>query len=217
MISRLHHLRSSFSSLGIYAFLVSFPPHVRYMTGFSGSNGIALVTGTSQSLITDGRYVEQSRREVRGWKIYISQDSLFEEMRINRLLQPGMRVGIDGNTFVLSQFRQLKKTMPKVKFLPKVDTIEKIAIVKDEDEIGKIKKAVAVTDKVFGEILPLLKPGMAELDIAAEISYRQRVHGADGDAFETIVASGERGAMPHGQASPKKIRTRKNLKSLFAE
>ncbi len=206
MTARLHHLRSSYHSLGIDAFLVSFPPHVRYMTGFSGSNGIALVTESSQSLITDGRYVEQSRKEVKGWKIFITQESLYEELRLNRLLHPGMRVGIDGNTFVLSQFRQLKKTLPKVKFLPRVDVIEKIAVVKDEEEIRKIRKAVAITDKVFGEILPLLKPGIAESDIAAEISFRQRTHGADGDAFETIVASGERGAMPHGQASAKKIR-----------
>jgi Xaa-Pro aminopeptidase len=206
MVSRLQHLRSQFSSLGINAFLVNFQPHVRYMTGFSGSNGIGLITENGQSFITDGRYVEQARKEVKGWKIFITQDSLFEEVRLQRLLHPGMRVGIDGNTFILSQFKQIKKIFPKVKFLPKVETIEKISAVKDEEEIKKITKAVTITDVVFGEILPLLKPGVRELEIAAEISYRQRVHGAEGDAFDTIVASGERGSMPHGQASSKKIR-----------
>ncbi len=204
--ARLQQLRSGFASLDIDAFLVSFQPHVRYLTGFSGSNGIGLITERSQSLITDGRYVEQSRREVKGWKIFIAQDNLFEEMRLQRLLPPGCRVGLDGNTFVLSQFKHLKKTFPRVKFLPKVETIEKIAAVKDEEEITKLRKAVEITDRVFGEILPVLKPGLRELEVAAELSYRQRMHGADGDAFETIVASGDRGALPHGQASSKKLR-----------
>ncbi len=93
-----------------------------------------------------------------------------------------------------------------MKFLPKVDCVENIAVIKDEEEIGKIKEAVRVTDMVFGEILSLMKPGVSELDIAAEISYRQRKHGAEADAFETIVASGERSALPHGRATAKKLR-----------
>ncbi len=192
--------------MAVDAFLVTFPPHLRYLTGFSGSHACALVGEEVQAFITDGRYTQQARDEVRGWRSYIAQDTLFTELADRRLLSPGMRVGVDGNTLTLAEFRQIRKTFPKVKFLPRVETIESIAAVKDENEIESIRRAVAISDRVFREILPLLKPGVTELEIAAEISYRQRTHGAEADAFEPIVASGERGALPHGRATVKKIR-----------
>ncbi len=192
--------------MDVDAFLVTFPPHLRYMTGFSGSNGCALITRDSQAFITDGRYVQQVADEVHGFRLFVTQDTLYTEMKERRLLRPGMRVGVDGNTLTLAEFRQIKKIFPKVKFLPKVETIEAIAAVKDEDEIALIKRAVGISDRVFREVLPLLKPGMLELEIAAEISYRQRLHGSEADAFEPIVASGDRGALPHGRATIRKIR-----------
>ncbi len=188
------------------AFLVTFLPHLRYLSGFSGSNGIGIVTKNAAYFVTDGRYTDQVRAEVKNWKTFITPGSLFEEARHRNLIRPGMRIGFDGNTLLFDQFKQLKKMFPKVKFLPKSDTIEKIAAVKDEGEIGNIKHAVQITDMVFTEILALIKPGVTELDLAAEISYRQRKHGAEADAFETIVASGERGALPHGRATGKKIK-----------
>lgn len=205
MNSRLTQLRGRFAALKVDAFLITFEPHLRYMSGFSGSSGIGLVTRSTSYLLTDGRYASQVKNEVKGWKIIIVRESYFEAIRQKRLLPSGARVGFDGNTLVYSQFTHIKKTFPQVKFLPKVDCIETIAVVKDAQEIAKIKKAVAITDAVFREILPLIKPGVRELDIAAEISFRQRKHGAEADAFETIVASGVRSALPHGRASSKKI------------
>lgn len=205
MLTRLKQLREQFSPLNIDAFLVTFQPHLRYLSGFSGSAGIGLVTETACHLVTDGRYASQVKTEVHGWRVVITSSSFFEELQRKNRLRSGMRVGFDGNTVVLSQYTQLKKLLPKIKFLPKVDCIEKIAAVKDDTELAKIKKAVSITDNVFTEMLSLLRPGIAELDIAAEISYRQRKHGAEADAFETIVASGERSALPHGRATSKII------------
>lgn len=206
MNSRIEKLRDQFDQLKVDAFLVTFLPHLRYVSGFTGSNGVGIVTRQNVYLLTDGRYADQVRHEVRGWKTFITQDGLFDEMKRQKLLRAGQRIGFDGNTLVVGQFRHLKKILPKVTFLPKVDTIEKIAAVKDEAEIRTIKQAVVITDQVFNEILPFLKPGVRELDIAAEIAYRHRKHGAEGDGFETIVASGERSALPHGRASSKKLR-----------
>jgi Xaa-Pro aminopeptidase len=205
MLSRLRQLRAQFSSLNIDAFLVTFGPHLRYLSGFSGSSGIGFVTTDACYLITDGRYASQVKSEVQGWRVVITATSFFEELQKKKRLRTGMRIGFDGNTVVLSQYTQLKKLFSKAKFLPKVDCIERIAVVKDKTEIGKIRTAVKITDTVFSEILPLLQPGVTELDIAAEISYRQRKHGAEADAFETIVASGERSALPHGRATTKTI------------
>ncbi|MBI4549030.1 MAG: aminopeptidase P family protein [Ignavibacteriae bacterium] len=205
IFSRLQKLRAQFDLLGIDAFLVTFQPHVRYLSGFSGSSGIGLLTKRSTYLITDGRYAQQIRHEVKGWKVFVTDQSLFDVLRRQNLLRHGWRIGFDGNTVTYNRLKELKKSFPRVKFHPKVDCIEQLAAIKDQHEIAKIKKAVAITDRVFLEILDLIKPGVRELDIAAEISYRQRKHGAEADAFETIVASGERSAFPHGRASAKKL------------
>ena len=209
--ARLQKLRSQFALIGVDAFLVTFPPHLRYLSGFSGSNGAGLVGARGGVLLTDGRYADQVRSEVRNWRIAICEDGVLEEIKHRRLLQNGQRVGFDGNTVTYGQYRLFKKTFPRVVFRPRVGCIEKIAAVKDEDEIAKIRQAVAITDRVFSEILGMIKPGLRELDLSAEISYRQRKYGAEADAFETIVASGERGALPHGRASMKKIARREMI------
>jgi Xaa-Pro aminopeptidase len=206
--SRLNHLRAQFALLKVDSFLVTFPPHLRYLSGFSGSTGAGLITAGGATLLTDGRYADQVKSEVRQWRIAICPDGVLEEIKRRRLLQPGQRVGFDGNTLTYAQYSLFKKTFPKAVFCPKVDCIEKIAVVKDEHEIANIRKAVEITDRVFSDILGIIKPGIREQDISAEISYRQRKYGAEGDAFETIVASGERGALPHGRASMKKIASR---------
>ncbi len=204
--ARLRSFRPQLDAFGIDAFLVTFQPHLRYLTGFSGSSGAGLVTRTSAVLITDGRYATQAREEVRGWRILITIDHFIDALRRRKLLAPGQRVGIDGNTLPYAQYRRLKKSLPGVVVVPLVDCLEPIAAVKQPDEIEKIRKAVAITDTVFGELLPLIKPGVRELDLAAEISYRQKKHGAEADAFEAIVASGERSAFPHGRPTGRKLR-----------
>lgn len=203
---RLEAVRAAVSTMNVDFFLVTFQPHLRYLTGFSGSSGLALVSENLAHLMTDGRYATQIRAETRGWKIQITTKDLFEALSENGLLRPKMRVGFDGNSMSYSQFKRLKSIFPKTSFLPKVDTIERLAVRKDRSEIALIKKAAEISDKVFLEILAFLKPGISELDIAAEISYRNKIHGAEGDAFPIIVASGSRSALPHGQATDRKLK-----------
>ncbi len=206
MPTRLQKLRDSFEGLHLDTFLVTFSPHLRYLSEFTGSSGVGIVTPGEAYLITDGRYAIQAKDQTRGWKIFVTPDSLFDEIQRLRLIRKGWRIGFDGNTLPFSLYQTLRKKFPNVKFLPKVEIIETIAAVKDESEIKKIKHAVAITDRVFNEILGIIHPEMKELDVAAEISFRQRQHGAESDAFEIIVASGERSVLPHGRATSKKIR-----------
>ena len=205
MRTRLQKLRSQFDHLGIDAFLVTFAPHLHYLSGFSGSSGIGLVTQHTAYLLSDGRYALQAKKQAQGWKVFISYDSLFAELERRQLLRSSWRVGVDGNTVPYASYQTLSKKFPKIRFHPTAEVIENIAAIKDASEIKSIKHAVAITDRVFKELLEIIRPGLRELDIAAEISHRQRTHGAEADAFETIVASGKRGALPHGRASAKKI------------
>lgn len=207
--SRVEGLRRLLLAQETDAFLVTHLPHLRYLSGFSGSSGIGLVTRRGAWLLTDGRYAQQVRSEVRGWNVVITLGDLVAELKKRRLVRgAGASVGIDGNSMLLGQYRLLKKTFPDTRFLPKVDVVEQLAAVKDAAEIASIKRAVEITDRVFLELLGVIAPGISEIDLAAEISYRQRKHGAESDAFETIVASGERGALPHGRATAKKLRNR---------
>ncbi len=205
--NRISSLRSSFESLNIDAFMVTFLPHLRYLTGFSGSNGIGIVTHRGTYLITDGRYEEQVKREALGWTTEVAHDyNILDIIKKKRYFRAGMRIGFDGNTVTLAQYNNYKKTFPKVFFRPRAEVIENITVRKDDQELSLLKKAIEITDNVFTDILPLIKPGVMEADIAAELTYRHRKYGADSDAFEPIVASGTQGALPHARASAKKIK-----------
>jgi Xaa-Pro aminopeptidase len=204
--SRLSRLRQRMRSAGLDALLVSSPSDVRYLTGFTGSNALVIVRRRSLTLVTDTRYALQSSIEARGIGRIISRDSLAEAAATARALDSLKVVGFEAQHVTYAQYRQLRRLFPRIEFRSTADIVEDVATVKDRAEVRAIRRAVAITDTVFSELLPLLKPGLTELDIAAEISYRQRRHGAAQDSFEPIVASGDRGALPHGRATDRRIR-----------
>jgi Xaa-Pro aminopeptidase len=203
---RLAAVRRSLESSKLDALLVTHLPHVRYLTGFSGSNGLCIISSRHQYFLTDSRYRDQAREEVTTCPVLVSKDSLHEAILKARLLAARMRVGFEGQYVSVDSSLSLRKTFPRVTFVSTRSLIERFASVKDESEIACIRRAAEITDKVFRKIVALLQPGMREQDVAAEIGYYHRKYGAEGDAFEPIVASGLRGAFPHARASTKKIR-----------
>lgn len=206
MAQRLEELRRSFSAVRIDALLVTHLSHVRYLTGFSGSSGVCVVTKDRCYFLSDGRYRQQAREEVHHAHVIIAKSALFPEISNRKLLNGSGRVGVESHYLSVSSLETLKKFFPRTKFVPTQSLVEKIAAVKDKSEIESIKKAVSITDRVFARILEILKPGVSEQDVAAEINYYHKKFGAEADAFEPIVASGARGALPHARASAKKIR-----------
>jgi Xaa-Pro aminopeptidase len=204
--NRLTKFRSILERLGLDAFVVTFQPHLRYLSGFSGSSGMGIVSHRGAALVTDGRYTTQVKEETAGWRIAISKGTLLSEIAKQKVFKPGWRVGVDGNTLSYAEYGSFKQAFPGVRFRPMAEVIDELTAVKDIAEISSLEKAVRVTDNVFTDLLELLKPGVTESDISAEITYRQRRYGAEGDAFEPIVAAGTRGAMPHARATATKIR-----------
>jgi len=203
---RLAAVRRSLESSKLDALLVTHLPHVRYLTGFSGSKGICIINSRHQYFLTDSRYRDQAREEVTACRVLVSKDSLYHAVLKTRLFTARMRVGFEGQSVSVDSSHFLRKMFPRVTFVPTQGLIERFASVKDESEIACIRAAAGITDKVFRKIVGLLQPGMSEQDVAAEIGYYHRKYGAEGDAFEPIVASGWRGAFPHARASTKKIR-----------
>ncbi len=206
MKHRLSKAQSILTSLGFDGYLITFLPHIRYLTGFSGSNALLYCTQGRWYFFTDGRYQAQSKAEVKGCKVIITRRGSIEELQIRNLLKGVRTLGIDERSISLATFRMIKKSFPKLRFRPANTVIEDLAVIKSKSEIEKIRHAVEISDQVFAEILPLINAGIRECDVAAEIVYRVRTHGAESESFEPIVASGFRGAFPHAHASKKKIR-----------
>jgi Xaa-Pro aminopeptidase len=190
----------------LQGFLVTFLPNIYYLTGFTGSHAVLVMRQGKSMLFTDARYISQAKAEVKDLGVCIAAGSLFEAVQKKGLIKRKERFGIEADSLLLSHFEKLKHLFHQTVLVQTKSLVEQIRIRKDEVEISKIRRAVQITDKVFDKILGILKPGIRELEIAAEISYWHRSYGAESDAFEPIVASGIRGAMPHGRASDKKIR-----------
>jgi len=202
---RLEDVRRRLSESRLQGFLVTSPPNVYYLTGFSGSSGILFVTRDSQVLITDGRYKNQVRSETSGIRVVVATGSLLSALSLSNTLHKTGRVGFEAATIGYAEQQNLTKLFPRVRWVSTSFVVENNRSRKDGEEVLKIRRAVEITERVFNKILAIIKAGIREIEVAAEISYLHKSFGAESDAFEPIVASGIRGALPHGRASDRKI------------
>ncbi len=189
----------------VHAFVVTAAPNVRYLSGFTGSNGALLLTPERSLLFTDPRYQIQASQES-DCEVKIGKGPLLKELStwIKRLrLSP---VAFESNRIGFDDHRQLKDLVKQVRLKPVAGVIESLRISKSQNEIVAIENAVKRNSAALEQALRRFKPHMTELDLTAEIEYRMRRLGADGPAFETIVASGPRTALPHARPTASPIR-----------
>jgi Xaa-Pro aminopeptidase len=198
-------LRQVISDNNLDGFMVTKTVNCQYLAGFTGSNAILIITEADNCLITDFRYIEQAEKETQGFRI-VKPIGQIEDALADLVSRLGIkRLGYEENNLTCRQFSVFKEKIPNTEFVPYLDAIEKIRQVKDSTEIQTLKEAAALTDMAFNYILEIIRPGIKEAEIALEIEYFMRKRGAQKAAFDTIVASGYRGALPHGIASDKKI------------
>jgi len=202
---RIEAVRQGLAELRLQGLLVTSLPNIHYLTGFTGSNALLLMFPDRNLFFTDRRYTTQSSEEVNGAKVFIASGSLVDAVSKNLPRRRRMRIGIESDSFTVAAYKHLKRTARGALFTSTDGIVERIRVRKDEHEISKIKRAAHITDRVFSKILTILSPGVRELEVAAEIAYWHRRLGAESDAFEPIVASGPRGALPHARASSRKI------------
>ena len=188
-------LADSLAANKLEALLVGAPANVRYLTGFTGSNGILLALRTGAFFFTDPRYEIQAAGEVscavrvvRG-PLYPAAAALASRKRIRRVAVE--RTGI--------RYDQYEALAQKVKIQPFTGLVEALRAVKSSTEIESIRRSVLTNSKALEQAVRAMKPGMRESDLAAEIDYRMRRLGAEKPAFETIVATGGHGALPHAR------------------
>lgn len=205
--SGIERLRPMLVEAGVDAFVTLHRPNRRYLTGFSGSAGCVIVTADAVVLITDGRYTHQARQEAPDVEVVEQELQLWPTLAEQLQRLQAEQVGFEPQHVTVTWLEQAQQQVPVVNWLATDQLVERLRLVKSEAEIETIRRAQLVTDRVFTEILPLLRPGVSERQIAIELESRLIDHGAEGGSFPFIVASGERSALPHGTASGKLLAT----------
>ena len=195
-----------FSELKIDALLVSSPANVRYLSGFTGSNGLLLVMPDFQTLFTDPRYTIQASEECECKVRTVAKGTLdiaaMDLVRRKRL----KRIGFEAGHTLYESYQRLKQALPLAASLKAMGpVVEKLRMTKSDEEIDRIRRSVLTTSETFAATLPSIRAGVSEMDIAAELEYKMRRLGAEKSAFETIVAAGARTALPHAQPTMQKI------------
>lgn len=204
-IARIARLRSALQAAGLDAMLVAHGPNRRYVSGFAGSSGYALVTGEEALLLTDFRYLSQATEQAPACTVLKHGTEPFESVA-EQARKLGVRtLGVEGRHLSIYQARRLQEAVGSIVCVPTEHVVERLRDVKDEEEIRKLREAARIADAAFAETLGFIRPGVSEKRIAAELEYRIRLLGADCGWPNFIVASGCRSALPHGTASDKEI------------
>lgn len=198
---RVRKLRGKIAEAGGRAMLVGSDVNRRYLSGFTGSHGVLLISEDRAALITDFRYQEQAPKQAAGYEIVVhGRDinatiaDLLKEWGIDKIFFEDSRV-----TF--AEHAAWTRAFAPAQLLPAGGMIEDLRVVKDASELAIMQEAADLADRTFEHILGFIKPGLSELEVAVEMETFMRKNGASGPSFDTIVASGERSALPHGKAS----------------
>ena len=181
---------------------VSKPENVRYLSGFvEGKDGKVVLTREGPFFITDGRYIVEAGQQQFPHRI------LLRRSEMNELLKEFFRgrVGIEAEHLSVALLEGFRKDFPDLEFVSTQNLIEAQRMVKTPEEAAYIRKAAELADAGFQHVLPFIKPGAREVDIALELEFFCRHHGSEGMAFGVTVASGVRGAQPHGGATEKTV------------
>lgn len=185
------------------ALLVLTDYNRRYLSGFTGTSGALIITRSEQFLFTDFRYTEQAAKQATEYAIVEQQGDLMSTLQRHIKDNDYQNIGFEGHIVSYDTYVKLNEGSHQLK--PIGEAIEHIRMVKDEGEIANIKKAAEIVDKAYEYILTVAKAGMTEKELKALLESKMLHLGADDTSFDTIVASGYRGALPHGVASDKVI------------
>ena len=202
---RINKLRQQLSLAKLDGMYVTNLTNVRYLTGFTGSAGSLLILEEAQHFFTDGRYIAQCKDQIKNCEVHIVGSVHYKYIADNKMIPNESMIGFEGDHMNVSTYENIKQAMANITWTKISGTIEKIAAVKDMLEIDSLKTAIEITDEVFTKIIPELKEGAVERDIAAKISYLFKTNGAEGDSYESIIGSGWLGALPHARPTDKKF------------
>ncbi len=201
MTERLDDLRAFMAEQDLAAVIVAKPENRRYLSGFTGSSGLLLVSAGAAKLITDFRYIEQATGQAGGFTVVRHGSDIYETLAAEIKAVGGERIGFESDFTAWDAGQKMNEFVGDL--IPV--HLDKLRMIKDETELAALRVAVRLADNAFDHILPFIRPGVSERDVALELEFFMRKNGAEKAAFDIIVASGPRSALPHGRASDKPI------------
>ncbi len=204
---RIDSIRKQLKTENLFGLIVTHLDYVRYLSGFTGSSGLLVITQSSADFFTDFRYKDQAGKQVKGARVNIVKgdptSSLKEFPHLNKR---NHLYGFDTEHTTLGALERLRGQLTQTVLMPATHMFTELGWVKEASELADITAAVRISDTAFERILAIIKPGTRESELAAELEYQMTMLGSERPGFETIVASGFRSAMPHGVASHKTVK-----------
>ncbi|MEE9584810.1 MAG: Xaa-Pro peptidase family protein [Candidatus Brocadiales bacterium] len=202
---RLLQLREIIKRRRLDGLIVSNIKNVRYLSGFSGSEGAMLITGERGILVTDSRYTEQAQEECGGIELVERKRGLIRTLS-NLVKRLRLRVlGFEGDTLTYSQHGELGAALGRKKMVATRGIVERMREIKDDEELKRIRKALEIAETAFRSFKRDVRPGMTEKQLADALELAMKEGGATGPSFRTIIAAGKRSSLPHAPLTEKEV------------
>ncbi|MFD3447776.1 Xaa-Pro dipeptidase [Microbacteriaceae bacterium 4G12] len=203
-MEKLTKLRAAFEEVEIDGLLITSGYNRRYVTNFTGTAGVVLISKERALFITDFRYVEQAQKQAVGYEI-VQHTGLIVDEVANQVKALGIqKLGFEQDHLTYSVHKGYNEKI-EAELVATSGLIEKLRLIKTDSEIKILKEAAQIADAAFTHILSFIRPGISELEVSNELEFFMRKQGAASSSFDIIVASGHRSALPHGVASEKLI------------
>lgn len=192
---------------GLVGMIITDPYNMRHISGFRGGEGALYISATQQVLITDSRYTEQAEKESDFTIVQEHRGHTREQIFAECLEKEEgtLAIGYEDQSLLCSQFDKMKKALPVKEWVPMGGKVDVLRRIKTAEEIEYLAQAEHIGDVAFSRILDFLKPGVSELEVAAELEYQMKKAGAEDLGFNTIIASGLNSSMPHAIPGRKKL------------
>lgn len=202
--NRLNKARSHAEKHDVDAIVFFNMSNVRYLSGFTGSDGAVVLGRDASWFLTDSRYTTQASRQVVGLptvEYRIKLDGITELVRE----QGFRRIGFESEHTTFAVYESLRQKLPETELVPIGEELAQLRLIKDPSECELLSRVARLASEALLSILPLVKPGAVERELALELEFAMRRAGAENSSFDFIVASGERGSLPHGRAGDKAL------------
>ena len=202
---RIEALRARMEERKLEALLIAEPSNRRYISGFTGTSGYVLITMDRAVLFTDFRYMTQAAAQCPDLEVIRHKADYLASIKPELEKSGIKRLGFEQNHTAYGDYRKYAAELNPIELVPVENLTEELRMKKDESELAIIRQAARLADQAFEHILAYIRPGLRERDVDLELEIFMRRNGASGSSFATIVASGERSALPHGVSSDRVI------------
>lgn len=204
---RRTRLRKLLRKAGVEALLVTNFTNVSYLTGFSGDDSYLLVLAKGEVLVSDPRYTTQLEEECPDLEASIRPPGIGMIETVAKLAKQAhlSKLGVEGGSMTVALRDQIAHALPKVELVSTADLVEELRLIKDQDEVAEIRRAIWIAERAFGILRASLRSERTEKEVADELENQTRLYGGKGCSFPPIVAVGARAALPHARPTDQKI------------